>query len=76
MKTIYQTIKEFFYKPDPKPGQRYKLKDADPFREKFVEIVDFKQGWVKYKFTSRLLTRSVTTTCNKRTFLFIYELAV
>lgn len=42
-------------KPDPIPGEHYMLfeNESNPFRNKngpMVEIIDIKNGWVKYRF--------------------------
>ena len=67
MKGFYRAL---FYRKKIKVGQIYLLANGDPFGAHKTEILDIKDGWLKYKFTeySSHYTISITD------FLLAYKL--
>ena len=60
-----------FAKTVPTAGQRWRLKNGNPFKPMTVMVLEVKQGWVKYVFVDGT---SINWTLPMREFLHNYQL--
>lgn len=67
IRTLWRML---FAKTVPTAGQRWRLKNKDPFEPVIVTVLEVKQGWVKYAFASAMAT---AWTLPMREFLYNYR---